>query len=351
MAYGKSMRSRRRGYTNRYGLRDAIGGAVKAYQVYKKYGSRTKTNYQKKRTVDHGGITQQHDIKTQYVKKRMPKYKRKRWQSFVKKVRAVEIADRGLQTVVMNGTITKESLENQQEWFEAHLYSWNGDGWMGTKDIWYAMVLNLDLIQEDANTGSSTTPVTKNIANVWKGDAEVLAQSATLDITWKNNSSSSAEADIYIIEYKKGHASNGDNFINMINNGFGLTDPGYFIGSTTIQTASGLSRLQRGVTLFDMSRMLSKFGIRILKKEKVFVPGGGQYTKQIRDPRNHRIKPFGDQIADNNYLKYEGLTKSVISCWKNTDGSGINVTQRSTRDYKFTVEGLKDVKGRYFNNV
>lgn len=350
MAYGKSMRARRRGYSSPFGLRDVIRGGVKAYQIYKKVsGSKTKTN-SKKKFADYGGVSTQHDIKTQYVKKRMPKYKRKRWQSFVKKVRAVEIADRGLQTVVMNSSITKTGNAGQQEWHEAHLYSWNGNGYSGVSDIWHSMILNLDAIQEDANTGATTSPVTKNIANVWKGDAEILAQSATLDITWRNDSESSVEADIYIVEYKKGHYSNGDNFVGMINNGFGLTDPGYVI-SSNIQSGAGLSRLQRGVTLFDMSRMISKFGIRIIKKEKVFIPAGGQYTKQIRDPKNHRIKPFGDQVVDGNYLKYEGLTKSVISCWKNTDGSPIVVTQRTTRDYKYTIEGLKDVKGKYISGV
>jgi len=66
--------------------------------------SATFTMNRRKRINSGGGVTTQHDKRFVYAKKRQPRFKRKRWGRFVKKVHAVAEKDYGTRTVVMNKT-------------------------------------------------------------------------------------------------------------------------------------------------------------------------------------------------------------------------------------------------------
>lgn len=364
MAYG-----RKRG---RYGSAMGVAkGLYNTYKTYTKLRSRfKKVGYPAKSTKGKGvkdleGVTTQHDRKVQYVRKPMPKYKKKRWAKFVKKVRAVEVSERGLQTCVINSSNTINASAGAQEWSECHLYSRNGGG-PTAKDLAIGVLGNLYLRPDSIATGSTSGAQYTDAGTigdlVGKNAVEVLFQSATMDVTWTNSGETAIEGDLYLVCYRKGQNSVAANFREALDNSFGETGPPFTSyrlisgGSgdladfgANIYNAPNMNRTQRGVTLFDVGMLSSKFGVKILKKEKLFIPSGASISKNMRDPKNHKI--VSNTIKSGYNFTYEGLTMSYIVCWKSIASAGtVSLVQKVTRSYRYTIEGVKSTTGTYITD-
>lgn len=275
-------------------------------------------------------ITAQHDSKTVYKKKRMPRRKRKRWAKFVKKV-AAATDDRGTQTFLFNRahsetTSAKVGGVGQQSIICAHLYGKNGAieaKELGNRDLF--SICN-DLV-----------------ANGVDDSAKIRFTSAVLDITVTNQKNPAIpendyegplEVDVYHIIYP----SNKQLIVNGLVAAFDAA-------TLKVNGGWGLPKVNiadRGATPFDIGQCMSITGLKILNKKKYYMGYGQAFTYQIRDPRN---RTFDMGTYNDKFCWYNPkMTQSLMIIAKPTaiiaDGSKFNLIVGASRSYKLQVEGI-----------
>ena len=340
-----------------------IPGAYMGYKVGRMLGKRKRTvskkpYSQKRRKVYKeskykGGITTQHDRQLQYVKKSMPKYRKSAWKKFVKKVRAVELQDRGLITQQFQFMNTVGAAEYSQGFHAYHLY--------GIKDSALAVTANggepghrdIQLIARNAllNTTQYGNPALNNAnPEIGKfGFSKILFESAVLDVTIFNDRNYTQLVEVYHIWYKK------KNDINTLAEAHTIFKNGLQkIQDTTtysgVSDQSGIDLYNYGTSLFECGPMIARLGITIKSKRIYTLPAGQSVTYQIRDPKNHTIdlaqylNRGAEQGVSPGYADPK-LTETVLVVVKppaydmpeGYEGSGVRVT--AIRTYKYSVEG------------
>lgn len=163
----------------------AARGAYNMYQRYRGSGTTRRTG---------GGVTQQHDTRTQYTKRSQPKYKKRKWVKFIKKVKAVTEKGVGTQNFLFNDT---------------H----NAVAGVGSQAVTSVMIYGGSLATEIVNTrGYSDINKIMNIVSPTSGlptSVSDLARtgnlqftSAVLDLTIKNLGTDILELDMYEIYFK-----------------------------------------------------------------------------------------------------------------------------------------------------
>jgi len=181
------------------------------------------------------GVTGQHDKDVQYVKKKMPAKKRKKWVQFVKQVEHVQDSKRGTLTQVFNDQASTGVISplTAQGWCTATLY-----GGAGTATSAHVGVGDVSTIV--STMGSQGT------YNVGNG-TRFNFFSAVMDLTIKNPASEwlgdqTMEVDVYDLVYWRGDSPDWGN-------------PGLALVTTdtlALGTGSVTSLTQRGVTPFDV---------------------------------------------------------------------------------------------------
>jgi len=277
---------RKTGYNTRYAsMRNAanlIGGMYKTYRLRstalanraRGFGSLTQTQ---RRNITSGiGTTTQYDRKLIYRKKYMPRYKKRRWRAFIKKVNAVTDKDLGSRTVVRNDQINSQitmSTANEavQQAFSLSLYGNEATGFEPSND--------LRRIRQDTDLGTT---------------GKMIFTSGIFDMTVTNTSSRFAdsvnpsirlEVDVYEITSRKdfGNVGTGASAKNLPEVfGEGATDTANIPG-----LSNTLSITRRGATPWDFPSAISEYGLKILKKTKYFINERDTFTYQIRDPKRH----------------------------------------------------------------
>lgn len=363
-AYGRIAKRAARRYLNPRAVRGYINAAQNygaAYTALKTFGS-------KKRRASGNGVTTQHDRSLQYVKKSMPKARKRKWRKFVKRVRAVELKDRGLQTVLMNNQFNFESTPGGQTFGECHLYSAQGlvgndvGGVMvgrGCRDIMVALQNSAKAqaeYQTDFTSDQTLVDATRNVYYYYDRP-NLLMQSAVMDITLTNASETGCELDVYHVVYRgttKKSIYNGtlgdylkwgldDTMQAKYSSLDGADDP---VSSYALAAKPTLET--RGMTLFECGTGISRSGAKILKKVKYFIAPGNSITYQVRDPKNRVINP---SRIDGKTFIWPGLTQTVCFIAKSVDTVGIaNIQAKWTRTYKYTVEGEKTATISMFQN-
>lgn len=323
----------------KFSTRDLVAAGVKLYKGYSQ-NKKQRNNAVKK---DYGGVTTQHDSKTLYNRKSMPGRKRKAWTSFKKKVNAVEISNRGKTSILLNTNYESGSIAvGAQAWSEAHLYSFNGIG-VGNRD--------LAIIAEDINTYPTTVGATQvetfanyDALNIQKR-VPILLASATLDLTWTNSGSSGIELDVYSVSYKRQATGLNSGLVaSMALNASDTSPINVYNGAGAVVAAAAMQISNRGVTPFDVATGFARSGGTIMKKEKFFIAPGNSITKDYRDPRNLVWRPSENSA----HYSVKGRTFSYLFCAKSVDPViGFSFSQKSTRSYKYTIEGQTEPRSRY----
>lgn len=267
----------------------------------------------------HGsGVSLQRDKTVQYVSKHKRGWKRRhrKWNKFVKKVRAVALKDHGKLTCIRDDFVSASSNAGEQC---AQFVLLGGIYGAGTGE-------------DDMNTILSQA-VSQN-----SDASRILINSKVLDvqITTTEATESSCELDIYEFVCVKDvpntiFYSGATHDVNMSNFTFrGFTaQPAVGAGGTTININT------LGVTPFDNKYFCQHF--KIVKKTK-YLLGLNQYiTYQIRDPKNHIFA--GYQRRD--LLAKRGVTRGILIIAKGLVASGAIPTTDfavySNRHYQFTV--------------
>lgn len=311
-------------------------------------------------------VTQQHDIKRQYTKKKRPKRQRKIWKKFVKKVQAVNLKDQGLVTVLFNSSYTSTDVgAGSQTFLELHLYGLRSGaaGVCGVNDL-------ATLVSSDLNLTSFKAPLAGGIGGnvIVQGYQpegpggysknqpieKIRFESAIMDATIYNASTNVMEVDIYTIVYSKNLKGNFSSLSNVfqyaLDNNQIPTQANPADGVINNNTA--LSIATRGCTPFELGAAISIGNIKILKKEKVLLQAGQAFTQQHRDPKNRKFDPKMFYTSSANNYKIPGMTVTKLFIGKNVDPNSSTpplLRAGCTRVYKYSYEGLKDNMYTSFN--
>jgi len=261
------------GYT-RSGL--ALGYAARAGSGLAAYGSyafgASRSGSRSLRSGRRGGrsgqgVTSQHDRRTVYRKRRMPRRKRKAWKRFSRKVASASEKTLGSKTIVFNDQVVLNGTTGADEQLTSNLalYPMN-----------HASLSYLD----DMNR------IQLNTASEYGVTTKYIFHSGIFDMTLVNKSIDNdeiaipIELDVYEITSSSTWQEGPTSLIGALQQGF--TD-------TTVEGAAAtqLALTQRGVTPWDCPQGLGSYRIRIGKKTKYFLGAGQWITYQMRDPKRH----------------------------------------------------------------
>lgn len=271
-------------------------------------------------------VTAQHDVKTQYRYKKMPRYKKRRWKNFVKKVTAVQLKKAGLKTVIFNSRGTVSNDPTFQKAVVLGLYgvqgSIDGPQTHGFNDLYRIFKNDPDIIQIGAAPG-----------NVPKS-GKLQFGSAVLDFTIRNLSDTiEAEVDIYKGWYKK------DDDLTSTK---ATTNPIDRYNSAAIDlinpSDTNISIQRRGATLFDKPAGLSAIAYHITDKKKLLLAPGQSTFIQHRDAKNYMID--WTNVNDAGFAK-RGLTFGVWVVFKPSitasDDASVTLGFGVTRKFSYAV--------------
>lgn len=305
------------------------------------------------RRISGQGVTSQHDRRHIYSKRRQPRFKRRRWGRFVKKVNAVSEKTLGSRTVVLNKLYTFANQDASLQLLGvAYLYSQKGTTTFQNGG-------DLNLVGALENTADPTAA-----AGISTYDStKLLFQSAVLDLTIRNASTridtgpttvsaseAKLEVDIYECSVARPTEETGatyNTFLSLLQDNVTGIAP---IGGVGTE----LSYLQRGVTPFDTTYSLSRWGIKIWKKTKFFIPNNDTITYQVRDPRR-RIVTRDDCVNQDGFNR-PGWTRVIFIVGKLVAGLQVGATVGTyqeiinvgaTRKYMYKMEGANDDRGSY----
>lgn len=276
---------------------------------YKKYGKKSPA-----------AVGVQRDVVTQYRRKPMPRYKKKTWKKFTKKVNAVVAKSQGLKTVVFNDKIDVSSTAGNQQLATLALYGNNGSADdsqnLGWRDL-YRVYKNEPSISKDVGG----EPI----------QGKLHFQSAAIDITLKNNSPDlEMECDIYYGYFRKDTVS-----ATKTNLGSQFFAGCYNVDKITAGNAQ-IDITQRGVTPFDCSGGLSRTAFHIVKKQKMDIQPGKSFFLQHRISSNKVM----DWLTIKNYdYAIKGLTFGMMIVFKPTVSTSTTATAQFlagvTRKYSY----------------
>jgi len=291
--------------------------------AYKRFRSSTQTRT--KRQTSRSGVTQHYDRQVQYVKKRMPYRKRKRWTSFVKKVHAANERQLGTKTLVYSVQVTgTTSAVGGQNWQFCSLYGVNGSGASSEKGA-------TDLYQ-----------IFQQAYDAALENQKLTFKSAVLDLTLTNTGTNKLEVDLYHLSYWGSPALTSFNAThNEAVNDTPTMDPNgtAFFGP--------LSLAKRGVTPFDIPALMKLGKFTIVKKVKYWIDVGDTITYQIRDAKTHVISE--SSVLESNKFAQAKLTQSLYINFKPVAGAaeteGNSLTMGVTRKYSLNSADDKDQDG------
>lgn len=333
-----------------------LGLAQSGYDAYRKLdtvrktfqgkGGRAKTA-RKKSLKYLQGVTTQHDHSSVYKKGYMNKYKKRKWKGFVKKVRAVEIADRGLTTALYNNLFVYTAPAASSQCIgEVHLYGFKSDtpsSFAGVNDL-AALIANDYRVTMSTNLETAGTSKVEALSSSHTID-KVFFESAILDCTVTNPNTTTIELDVYRIMYKKQLKGNFTSLTNLYDTASSVAYTNQIQKADT-SSLLPLTLTSRGATPFELGAGSSMGNLKILKKEKYLITAGQCITLQIRDSKNRCFNP-NDFYASNNSYRYQDWTQSMLFIAKKVaeDTSPCAINIGCTRIYKYNLEGQKNNYG------
>lgn len=312
--------------------------------------TRLRFRTQTRRTGTLGGTNA--SARMVYKKKSMPKRKKRQWRRFAKKVNAISEKELGLQTLVINDQIESiNQVNGEQGCLTLGLYTMtNGtNGWLN----------DMNRLGTLDNTGNPTAAAGTTV----NSNTSVIFQSAIQDLTIRNASTlrqnvsgvetdliapeAQMELDVYELSVRKEMEDIGT-ILTSLSAALNSYDAPEIGG-----TGTGYAINDRGVSPFEMSPALSRWGIKIWKKTKYFIPGSATITHQIRDPKR-RVMKYGDLTRAGSFNE-PGVTKFLFLIYKLvpgfTLGTSVNTYKcrlliGSTRKYGYKVEGRNEPRER-----
>lgn len=335
-----------------------LGGVRNAARLglfsrFRQRNSRSFTNQKRSKQTRSGqGVTTQHDARLIYRKRRMPRGRRRRWKRFRNKVLSVSEKDLGTQQIVFNRVLptsfTQNLIAGQQLVTGFGLYT------LRSGSSWYNDLSQIATYFNNAAMTSATgLPVDPS--------TKIIFQSAVLDVTVRNNSTNNnnpdsaarMEVDVYELTMKHTAEETGTTYSTLE----GILSQN--ISQTKAIGGGATTKIDyfsRGATPFDLSYVLSRFGIKIYKKTKYQLSNGDQFTYQMRDPARHSVT--FREISNQDGFNLPRLSKFVLIIGKLAPGLSIGPTGVAnqyqeqlaigiTRKYVCKVENYTEDRSAY----
>lgn len=317
------------GLFSRYNQARFVGAA----QRWWNNSSGTRTNRRRNATTGRG-VTDHFDRKLIYRRKRMPKYRRRRWKRFVGKVKAVNNKDLGTKSYVFNDANTSAAPSGTTQGFiSLHLYGLDADISVATG------VGNGDIYQILKQIYGTLTAIRSK---------KIIVRSAILDITFENTTSPAdgdsggIEVDLYEISIKKpwGKYNTGVSYDALIQNVMG--------DAVTTGSLTAFSLNNRGTTPFNAPIAMQY--MKVWKKVKFFLSVGHTATYQVRLARDRVIE--GDIFQSIHDLEspmlLPGWSRGLLLIHKPTPGNSSSTTSRivvgSTRTYTCAIDSNEQIE-------
>jgi len=313
---------------------------------------RTRVLYKRKYSKTTPGILggTNADNRLIYRKKSMPRKKKRRWRAFVKKINFIEEKELGTRTVLFNDQInvaTGSVASGTQGCLSLAQYPCSNDqkGWLN----------DLAAIGGLENTGNPTAAAGATINE----NTKIMFHSAIMDVTIRNVSTvnngtsdvaapeAALELDVYEIIMRKETSDSASNFYSM-SQLLNAYDESQIGGAGT-----GIAIEDRGATPFEFGSAIGRWGLKILKKTKYFIPNGQTITFQNRDPKR-RVCRYGE-LTKSEGFNMPGWTRHYYLIWKLVPGLAQGTTATtykasiavgSTRKYMYKVEGFNEPRER-----
>jgi len=304
------------------------------------------------------GVTTQHDERRIYVKRSMPRFKRRAWKRFTYKIHAVAEKDLGSRSVIFNKSqaFSNTTSGNHGLGYCA-LYSAGGTG-----DSFMSDMTNMSGLE---NSGNPTAAAGSTVGDSTK----FIFKSAIMDVTFRNTSGiwsadqtpvntltseAKLEVDVYEILSSKEWTNTANDYSDITSAlGLGATQT-LNIGGT----GTGVTLALRGVTPWDLPAALGFWRIKILKKTKFMVPNSDTFTYQIRDPKRRIV--MQEKMETQNGGNKPGWTRHLLVLFKLTPGLTVGSTSGTyreqltmgiTRKYFYKIDGSSEDRDRYLANT
>lgn len=286
-----------------------------------------------------GFVTNQYDVKTTYRKRRMPRYKKKRWLRFKRKVLYAENSIGAKQCLVFRRVLNPTVSANAQSITSAFLYGNNHISALGQSAVDIGAADCSDVYDSWRNTstgGNSGDP------------GKINFTSAVLDVELGNlggeGYNNSLTIDVYHVRAKRRPPTQGGSmqgFAEFFNTSLtGTTMPNMSSNNTT-----QLDDAQAGVTPF-CAPMFCRF-VEILSVKKVLLSVGQNTHFQLRLSKdrvyNNENRINGETALDRGVEGYMFIVQGVTSP---TEFSvPCQYVVNATRTYHFRVNEAADTYG------
>lgn len=300
--------------------RRAAKTAYELYRITNKYRNYNRTKL--KSEARDIGVTNQYDRSVVYRRKPMPKFKKRKWVKFVRRVNAVNNKGLSTHTLLKNDTMTlSETGSGNQVYGWFHLYGWAG----------------IDLSNEFG--GGDIASLVNHDTAVSGPSRKFRFTSAVLDVTMSNSGDYTLEIDVYRFVHTKANANNTMQLdYQNAETGQVLPNPtGTFVNSPILLA-------NRGATPFDFPIFLKK-GNQIIKKTKYILSPSQVATFQVRDARDRYVTTAW--TYGSGYV-WKGATSSFLIIAKPVPGNSVTLTSKLivgiTRNYsyKYCDSGVQD---------
>lgn len=333
----------KRSYSTRFnpyekGVKTLVNVGKLAYKGYKSYKS-----YANKKVKDspYQGVTTQHDRANVYKKKYMPRRRKTQWKSFVRKVQAVNMKDRGLVTALFNSVFNPvASSASAQLITELHLYGGNSTDAVNSPGV--ADLSQIVLNDWNTRFGTNLTGTVTLERSLTPATDNIQIESAILDATITNNNSTTVEIDVYTIYHKKYTKGAFTSLKDVYSKAASSVYTDVVESESVAQSLLTLD--SRGCTPFDLGKGSSLANLVISRKEKYLISAGQAITLQMRDAKNRRLNPQDILTSTSPCYKYSDWTRSYLIIGKKLveDANPMSLRMGVTRTYKYTYEGLKE---------
>lgn len=296
------------------------------------------------------GVTFEDDRKTIYRRKRMPFRKRKAWRNFNRKVKTVAEKNLGTRTVVFNTSFDFINANaGEQVVGYCALYGLESPN---------TFLNDLKYISNLENRGNPTQALGITVDD----NTKFFFHSGILDITMRNISGDTGseetliswmtlETDVYEIVFSRRAVSGSTNYDNIEGLFSASLEPVIDDNNAVGEVVVTLD--DRGATPWDFPSILSRYGMKILKKTKYFIRSGQTATYQIRDPKR-RVAPTQSISTTDAGFNKPGWTRHVLIIAKSVPSQnplGVNVREilrvGMTRKYTYKIEGANEPRSLY----
>ena len=308
-------------------------------------------NRQRRQPSTGQGVTTQYDSRLIYRKRSMPRFKKRRWRRFSKKVHAVAEKSWGTLTFVFNNSATFTNTQSgAQGLADMGLY-----GWQSSSSAFNDLKNMKDIIDNAAMTTDTGLPV---------GDSsKIFFQSGVMDLTLRNTSTFTADATpaldslakLEVDIYECTQRQQAEDSSAVYSNPRGL----FAVNTSKTLPIGGGAQAEvainsRGATPFDMTYILGRFGVKIWKKSKYTLGNGEQMTYQIRDPKR-RVTELEAMGTGEGYNK-PGWTRWLLIVFKIPPGLTVgttagtyqeNLTIGLTRKYSLKISNYSEDRTAY----